>query len=133
MRKRSRAEALLIFLSGVAINSGKSDEIESLNEEGAGGEEGEKGGGVTCLILCQTIMAILVHAHLTLLRTVRHRLTASTKTPHNNQMGWRHQGHEVQANARQSRHRKKRQSTGVGKRETTGTIGWKRRRRQGLP
>jgi hypothetical protein len=33
------------FLSGVAINAGKSNEIESLNEEGAGGEEGEKGGG----------------------------------------------------------------------------------------
>ncbi len=29
----------------MAINSGKSDEIESSNEEGAGGEEGLKGGG----------------------------------------------------------------------------------------
>ncbi len=33
------------FLSGVAINAGKSDEIEISNEEGAGGEEGLKGGG----------------------------------------------------------------------------------------
>jgi hypothetical protein len=33
------------FLLGVAINAGKSGEIESSNKEGAGGEEGEKGGG----------------------------------------------------------------------------------------
>ncbi len=39
MRKRCQ------FLSGVAIIAGKSDEIESSNKEGAGGEEGLKGGG----------------------------------------------------------------------------------------
>ena len=58
---------------------------------------------------------------------------ASTKTLHNNQMGWRRQGHEVQANAQRSHQQKKRQSTGVGERETTGTMGWTRRRRRGLP
>ena len=63
---------IFTFLWGVAINDGKSNDIESSNEGGTGGRSGE---GVTYLQLCSTIMAILVNACLTLLRTVRHCLT----------------------------------------------------------